>query len=287
MRFDLKAHRVLIVKLDHPGVILKHRNAPVLVQILGRLKDRLFNQVIEINLLAVVFHIHAALERLMHTVLAPRLCQRLQLHIRRLTVDGAVFVLDRLHLLEIQEHILFLRQAHQLLIAQLANRHLCQHHLVRFGMRTRRLSIRPEDHILDAVIRQNPSRDHIPVGLADIAQQHILAGRPHRLNRPGAHIRQRTANRFGHRIGHAAFQMHLNQRRRHRPRRHIALAQVKILAHRVAQKLNRHPLGKVLLKIRLDQENTLADNIRNRIDIQLTDILQRIFTVYIQKTLLR
>ena len=235
MRFNLKAHRMLVVKFDHAGVIFKDRNAPVFIQILSGLEDRFFDQIVKMNFFAVMVHIHTALERLMNTVLAPGLGQRLQFHVRRFPVNIAILALNCLHFLKVQEQVLRLAELHELLVAQFADRDFRQLHLIRLGMRTWRLGIHPKDHVLDAVIGQRPAGDGFAFLVRNSPQQNILTPRPHRSHLPGPHIRQRRADRFGHRVRHAAFEMNLDQRRLHRSGGNAAFADVPVLADRIGQ----------------------------------------------------
>src|SRR5438105_80374 len=95
VRLDLETDVILVVEAHDAGVVLEDADTPVVrpeppPDLLRRAEDRLLQEVVD----APAVEIDLALERLVRTVLRPRLSQRLQLDVGRLAVLDAEVRLD-------------------------------------------------------------------------------------------------------------------------------------------------------------------------------------------------
>jgi len=59
--FHLETDGHIRLEFNHAGIVGKNRNAPVFIQFLRRLENRLFEQVAKADGLAVMFHLDGAL----------------------------------------------------------------------------------------------------------------------------------------------------------------------------------------------------------------------------------
>ena len=174
-----------------------------------RTEHRLFKKIIELNTFAVDRHINRTFQRLVYTMLAPRLRQCFEFNIRRLPAEQLKMLLNRLHLGNIQKQILCLAKFHQPIIIQPAYGPAIYFQFIRLKMRTRRLGPIANNNLLNAIVRQNPSGNGLNFTIAHRTEQNIFTGRSDMLD-TDSHVRNRRGNRFRYRVGYSAFKMNLN-----------------------------------------------------------------------------
>ena len=101
VRFHLEANVVLVVEPHHPGIVREHAHEPIEVQILGRLENRFFQQVVD----DLSLESDLALQSLVRAMFAPRLRDGLELAVGRVSSQVAKVRLDRFHLLEAERKL--------------------------------------------------------------------------------------------------------------------------------------------------------------------------------------
>ena len=110
---DLDAHALGVVVLDDAAVVLEHRQAPRRGDVIGRLGDGLFEQVVDDRHTVGRGVFDQALQGLVDAVLGPGLGERFEFDVGGVALQGAEMRLDRLHLVQGQAQAALARQLHQ------------------------------------------------------------------------------------------------------------------------------------------------------------------------------
>ena len=180
VRFDLEADVLLVVKLDDAGVVLEDADAPVVRAKLAadldrRAKHGLLEHVLEDPLALFVAVADAAFERLVRTVLAPRLRDRFQFDVSRVSLLLNPVLFDRPHLGEAQIELSVFAEMHQRVVVHRADRHGAQLELV-LGPGPDPVHVqRANDDPFDGVVGQHPLADAVEVGIRHISFEPVLA----------------------------------------------------------------------------------------------------------------
>ncbi len=216
VRFDLEGEVELVVEPHDASIVLEHahapvaaaRGSPILAQLLRRREDRLLEHVLELPLAPFVAIRNPPSERLVAAMFAPRLSDRLQLDVCRIAVQLAEVRADRLHLGRLQVELPLAAEPHQGIVIQFADRHVLEREWSRladaqFGHRQR-----PEHHVLDRVVGQQPLADALDDRIARPGEP-ILADRRNRFERH-AQIGGGRQGALGNRVHHAGLQQHRN-----------------------------------------------------------------------------
>ena len=158
MRLDFEHHVVLIIERDNPRVVLKDTDAPIvgskiLSNLLGRSEDRLFEHAGELTGSMLVSVLDPTPEGLVTAMLAPSLCDCLELDVRRFFPQFPVVALNRLHLRQRKVQLPRFAQLHKLGVAQPIDRHFGHLQLVRRSYRELIELQGTKDHLLDRIVR--------------------------------------------------------------------------------------------------------------------------------------
>ena len=158
MRLDLENHVVLIIERDDPCIVLKDADAPIvgskiLSNLLGRSEDRLFEHAGELPCSMLVSVLDPSPEGLVAAMLAPSLCDGLELDVRRLFAQFPVVALNCLHFRQRKVQLPRFAQLHKLGVAQAIDRHLGHLQLIRRSDRELVELQGTVDHLLDRIVR--------------------------------------------------------------------------------------------------------------------------------------
>ena len=179
---DLERNVVVVVEGDDPGVVDKRRTQPRWIERLRGLTQRRKQAIVKADGdLAVgrgVGEVDASPEGLVHTVLGPGLGEGLEFGVGRRTSLASEVRLDRLHLGEVEREHPILRQAEQIIVAQLGERHVVDAHIggCRPGELSGQLTLGRD---LDGVVCEQPTGEGGDVGVGQVADEVVAASRDH------------------------------------------------------------------------------------------------------------
>ena len=160
MRLDFEDNVVLVVEVDHAGIVAKDAHTPVvrpglLADLLSGGENRLAEHVVELPLLPVVAITNASGERLVAAMLAPGLGDGFQFNIGRIAADGLELGLNRLHFDQREIQLALQAETLQSRVVHRPERHGPQAKLVRRAHVQAAKRKRPDNHLLDGVVGQN------------------------------------------------------------------------------------------------------------------------------------
>jgi hypothetical protein len=212
VRLDLEHDVVLVVEPDHPGVVLEHAHAPIplarlVADMFGGRENRLAEHVLEMPLARRVAIVNPPGKRLVATVLAPGLRDRLQLDIGRVAIQRAEMGLDRLHLDQRQVKLPFTAEPLQRRVVRLSDRHRHQFEAIgRADLQVLELQ-RSDDHLLDGVVGQHlrAKQRELLVRQGPLVRQGanpVFLERPDRFGRD-VEIGDRRKRALRYRVGHS------------------------------------------------------------------------------------
>ena len=209
VRLDLHADVLPVVELDDTGVVLKHADAPIFASepppdFNRRGEDRFLEQVFERDLALFVAIAHPAAKRLVRTVFAPSLCNRLELGVGRVVSPVGEMLPDRLHFREAQVKLPPAAELEELLIGHAADRHGHGSKRVFRTVRQVRQLQRPPDDLLDGVIGEHFAGDAFEIGGRSAGSKRVFLAGPYRGDRI-SQVDERGFHAVGDVVGDSRF----------------------------------------------------------------------------------
>ena len=285
MRFDLEGNLEALIEIDDPGVIHKSRAHPRRSDLVGGGANKRIQQVGNFCppdpfglARGLGFDCNPGLEGLMHTVLAPGLGDRFELHIAGFAALGLVIVLNGLHLHQIERCPALIGKRQQPFLIQFTqrNRLYLPGSLGQQGESWLDLS---DGVAMDDMVCQQAAGKLTDIGFGQLRPVHHEA-QPGRsafyaldAQHPGG-----ACHLLGNRVGHAGAQRHFHQPLAGLPFRRLAVYKdttpLRMLRNGVAEQLLGDSLKVGGVHLSLDKVQVLTQQALHRLHSQGVRIRQ-------------